>query len=240
MFGELFRLQTKQYPHSKRHLYWGSIFPKTYGSDKGVMLLCAYLDTITEEIERIVSAHSRMYWLHLSRRILPDTSGSDKSPTTISITRRILDAAYQKYGLDKFCDSIGSASQDNISYVLDGLLMQPGYQYEKEMLLHNPGQIVLTKFNPNNYIEYFELQKLAYEIWRCGAALRILGKGANLVVDHNNNELFLDDRSSELDELLTNYDNRREPFLSTKKGVVITDSEDIVSGTILAPMYNTS
>ena len=240
MFGELLGFQTKQYPHTKRHLYWSSVSPKVYGYDEGERLVYAYLNTVTEEIERIVSSHSRMYWLHLSRRVLPDTSGNDKSHITISITRRILDAAYQKYGLDKFCDSINSASRDNISHVLDGLLLLRGYQYEKEMLLQTPGQIVLTKFNPNNYIEYFELEKLAYEVWRCGAALRIIGKGANLVVDHKNNELFLDDRSSELDELLTNYDNRREPFLASKKGVVVTNNEDITSGTILVPMYNTT
>jgi hypothetical protein len=223
MFGELLGFQTKQYPHTKRHLYWGSIPSKVYGHDESEKLVYAYLDTVTKEIEKIVSSRSRMYWLHLSRRVLPDTSGNDKSNITISITRRILDAAYQKYGLDKFCDSIGSASRDNISHVLDGLLLLPGYRYEKEMLFQTLGQIVLTKFNSGNYIEYFELEKLAYEVWRCGAALRILGKGANLVVDHDNNELFLDDRSSELDELLINYDNRREPFLASKKGVVITN-----------------
>ena len=239
MFKSLFVLQTERYPHIIRQLYWSSLPPGTYDYDMGTDYLKRYYDLLVDEIRKIVSAHSRMYWLHLSRRILPDSSGRNKSPATISITRRILDAAYQKYGLKGYCDAIGFAYKDNIDQVLDGLLLKDGFQYERELLLNIPGQMVLTKFSPANYIEYFELEKLAYEIWRCGAALRILSKGANLIVDHKNMEFYLDDRSSELDDLLTNYDNRREPFLASKKGVVVINkSEDIKGGIIPVPMYN--
>lgn len=186
----------------------------------------------------VVSQRSRMYWLHVSRRILPNTSGRDKSPQTIGITRKIIDGAIEKFGLDEFCDGIGITGSIDISEVFEGLLLGEDFEYERTLLKELPSQVVLTKFNQINLLEYYELEKLAYEVWKCGATLRSIGKGGTIYVDHSDDDYFIEIRSDDLAFLIDNYDQRNFSKITSRKGVVLEDQEDVTVGKLLVPVYN--
>ncbi|WP_111710066.1 hypothetical protein [Lutibacter citreus] len=227
-------------PHSKRKSYWRLIPKKEYNHLQSKQLIDTYYSSILKEIEKIVSTKSRMYWLHLSRRILPSTSGKDKSPITVGVTRKIIDGAIEKYAKDEFCEHIGITGEIDISEVFDGLLLRNDLEYERELLKSLPRQIVLTKFNQTNMLEYYTLEKLAYEVWKCGATLRALGKGATIKINHSDKEYFTEIRSPELAFLIDNYDNRTFSFITSRKGVVLEDKDDLNSGKLLVPIYNVS
>ncbi len=71
---------------------------KKYNYLEAKQLIESYYSSILREVKKIVSTKSKMYWLHLSRRILTSTSGKDKSPITIGVTRKIIDGAIEKFG----------------------------------------------------------------------------------------------------------------------------------------------
>lgn len=213
---------------------------KIYDYSKAKDLIETYYKIVLKEVESTVSKHSRMYWIHLSRRILPNTSGENNSPQTIQITRRIIDGAIEKYGMDNLCDSVGISGDISINKIFDGLLLDEKFEYERKLIEQSPRQIVLTKFNSENYLEYYQLEKLAYEVWKCGATLRAIGKGAKLAVNHNLKELFFDIRNEDLSFLIKNYDERPDANQISRKGVVLKDQEDIKIGQLLIPTYNTS
>jgi len=213
---------------------------RTYNYLKAKDLIDTYYKTILKEIESIVSKHSRMYWIHLSRRVLPSTSGDNDSPQTIQITRRIIDGAIEKFGSKDFCESVGITGEIEIDQIFDGLLVRKEFEYEKTLIEELPSQVVLTKFNSSNYLEYYELEKLAYEVWKCGATLRAIGKGAKLTVDNDLKERFFDERSHDLSFLIKNYDSRPDGELISRKGVVLKDQKDIKAGQLFIPTYNTS
>ena len=227
-------------PHPKRKSYWSLIPQKEYSYLQSKQLVETYYSSILKEIEKIVSSKSRMYWLHLSRRILPNTSGKDKSPITIGVTRKIIDGAIEKYAKEEFCEHIGITGEIDISQVFDGLLLSDDLEYERELLKNLPRQVVLTKFNQTNMLEYYTLEKLAYEVWKCGATLRALGKGAIIKINHSDKEYFTEMRTPELAFLIDNYDNRSFSFITTRKGVVIENKDDLNSGKLLVPIYNVS
>jgi len=225
-------------PHKKRRSYWKLVPEKKYSYLNSRSLVLGYYKIINKEIEKIVSSKSRMYWLHLSRRVSPNTSGKDDSPMTISICRKIIDGSIEKYGLRKLCKHINTTNKIDISEVLDGLLMADVYQYERNLIEQGPPQFVLTKFNQSNLLEYYELEMLAYEVWKCGAKLRAFGKGALLEVNHSNEDLFEESRSSELNFLIKNYDSRKESSVTFRKGVVIIENEKIDKDKFIVPEYN--
>ena len=227
-------------PHPKRKSFWGLIPEKEYSYLQSKELIETYYSSISKEIEKIVSSKSRMYWLHLSRRIFPSTSGRDKSPITIGVTRKIIDGAIEKYAKDEFCEHIGITGEIEISEVFDGLLLSDDFKYERELLKSIPRQIVLTKFNQTNMLEYYTLEKLAYEVWKCGATLRALGKGATIKINHSDKEYFTEIRTPELNFLIDNYDDRTFSFITTRKGVVLENKDDLDSGKLLVPIYNVS
>jgi len=70
---------------------------------------------------------------------------------------------------------------------------------------------VLTKFGELELIEFYRAEKLAYEIWKGMATLRTLAKGAPLRVVKAS-PWFGDDRSAELDDLPSIYDDRSRTF----------------------------
>ena len=227
-------------PHSKRKSFWGLIPENECSYLQSKELIETYYSSILKEIEKIVSSKSRMYWLHLSRRIFPNTSGKDKSPITIGVTRKIIDGAIEKYAQDEFCEHIGITGEIDISEVFDGLLLSNDLEYERELLKSLPRQVVLTKFNQTNMLEYYTLEKLAYEVWKCGATLRALGKGATIKINHSDKEYFTESRTPELAFLIDNYDNRKFSFITTRKGVVLENKDDLNSGKLLVPIYNIS
>ncbi len=227
-------------PHNKRKSFWSLIPEKEYNYLEAKQLIESYYSSILKEVKKIVSTKSKMYWLHLSRRVLPSTSGKDKSPITIGVTRKIIDGAIEKFGKSEFCDHIGITGKIDISEVFDGLLMTDYFEYERTLLKKLPNQVVLTKFNQTNMLEYYTLEKLAYEIWKCGATLRALAKGAIIKVNHSNKEYFTELRTPELTYLIENYDNRNFSFITSRKGVVLEDKDDLGSGKLFVPIYNVS
>ena len=229
-----------KHPHQKRKSFWSLVPEKEYKYSKAKELIEAYYRSLLNEINFIVSSKSRMYWLHLSRRILPYSSGKDKSPATIGITRRIIDGAIEKYAKDTFCNHIGLTGNIDISEVFDGLLLSKDFEYERNSLQNSPNQVVFTKFNQANMVEYYALEKLAYEIWKCGATLRSLSKGATILVDHSNEEYFIELRTPEIEFLIDNYDNRNSSFVTSRKGVVLENKEDLISGKLMVPTLNIS
>jgi hypothetical protein len=227
-------------PHSKRKSYWSSVPEGEYNYLQAKKLVLEYYNVVLKEIETIISSKSRIYWLHLSRRILPSTSGRNKSPITIGVTRKIIDAAIEKYGKYEFCECIGITGDIKISEVFDGLLLSDYFEYERDLLEKLPRQVVLTKFNQKHMLEYYVVEKLAYEVWKCGATLRALGKGAILKVIHSDKEYFTELRTPELAFLIGNYDDRKFSFITSRKGVVLDDQDDINSGKLFVPIYNVS
>jgi hypothetical protein len=225
-------------PHSKRKSYWSLVPEREYDYLQSKQLILGYLNVITKEIKSIVSSKSVMYWLHLSRRILPGASGKNTSQLTVGITRKIIDSAIEKYGKEQFCECIGLFEDIDISKVFDGLLLGDSFEYERELLESLPRQLILTKFNQSNMLEYYTLEKLAYEVWKCGATLRALGKGAKIMVSHSEEDYFFELRTPELDFLIENYDARGFSFITTRKGVVLESEGDSYYEKLLIPVYN--
>jgi hypothetical protein len=227
-------------PNSNRKSYWSLVPEGEYHYSQAKQLVLEYYNVILKEVEKIISSKSRIYWIHLSRRVLPSTSGRDKSPITIGVTRKIVDAAIEKYGKDEFCECVGITGDINISEIFDGLLLSDYFKYERELIEKSPRQVVLTKFNQTHMLEYYTLEKLAYEVWKCGATLRALGKGATIKVIHSDKEYFTELRSPELAFLIDNYDDRKFSFITSRKGVVLEDQDDKNSGILFVPSYNIS
>src|SRR5262249_30752786 len=115
--------------------------------------------------------------------------------------------------------------------------MAPQFQALRQMLEKQP-QLVLTKFGLEEYLEFNDVQKLCFEIWRCGATMRMLGKEAPLFVQDHPVDFF-DGRSEDLDRLVKIYDMRENPFGSSATGTVFIEDvhEGDVSGILLA-FYN--
>jgi hypothetical protein len=125
-----------------------------------------YANCVENEMAQIMRKRSVGYWLHLFRRIGPGPIGKDKRYQTILITRSILEAAAQKYGLLGRCPYLAPVTEVGIAAILSGLLMDEAYWPERHGLLKDK-QLALTIFGPDNIREFYELEKLAYELWRC-------------------------------------------------------------------------
>src|SRR5262249_17407866 len=137
------------------------------------------------------------------------------------------------------CDRVAFSNEVSACEVLGGLLLGPEMELFREALSQH-AQLVLTGFGTLEMREMYEAEKLAYEVWKCMATLRTLGKGAPLIVDEND-PYFYDGRSDELDRLITNYDGRRRYPGSSASGTVfpqyaVEAGEE--SGYIFIPSYN--
>jgi hypothetical protein len=221
----------------ERHSFWGVVPPGTYSTEKGQELVDSYLSSLEREFESRISRFSTAYWLHLYRRISPRPIGRDKDPTTIYLTRAVLDAAIQKWGATSFCSRIASSHTVSESAILRGRLVGEIGALVLRNMRRDP-QLVLTDFGTQEYVEAIELEKLAYEVWRSMAMRRVLGKGARLVVgDHP--EIVRDERSDELDELVISYDRRTSPSQVTATGTVFDEApRSNVPGRVFLPRYN--
>jgi hypothetical protein len=139
-----FVAQIIKQPHPKRKSFWNLVPEQEYTYLKAGELLLAYYNSIQKEIEAIISTRSRMYWLHLSRRVLPSTSGKNKSPITIGITRKIIDAAIEKFGQGNMCESVGITGEIDVSEIFDGLLLSDEFEVERGIIEQGPRRVVLT------------------------------------------------------------------------------------------------
>jgi hypothetical protein len=225
-------------PHPIRSRYWQLVPPGRYGLYQARNYLNSYLNAVEAQLSESINKHSIAYFLHLYRRLSPGPVGTDQQPHTIGLTRAALEAAIQKYASHELCNKIAESATVPINKILGGLLMSPEFKPEKELVL-NKNQFVLTDFSSSDLTDFYNLEKLAYEIWKTSAVLRAVGKGAPLIVD-NNDEYFSDGRSEELGFLISNYDDRlgRSGWSSTSSGVVYADWEEDTNGCVLLPIYN--
>lgn len=164
-------------PHDIRSRFWKHVIPRRYRHEKAITLLKTYLAVVEREMASIIGQNSIGYWLHLSRRILPTLATEDSRPMTIGLVRGTLDAVFQKYGKFNPCDRIGMSNETPISEVLEGLLLDPRFEVERKLLEEKEnGEVVLRNFTHRELLEFYEVEKLAYEVWKAGAVLRGVGK----------------------------------------------------------------
>jgi len=228
-------------PHPKRESFFKVVPPGKYSSIRGRELINLYYGSLETEIKNIVSRHSIAYWLHIHRRLLPSLTISEEiKSTTTYLVRATLEAAVQKYAMTSLCDGLGVSTIVPEESILDGLLMHDEFKEIRTAIKKSP-QLVLTKFGPEQLKEFFNLSKLCYEVWRCAAALRILGKGAHLEVTDDPIK-FYDLRTDELNTLVDNYDKRHNRISPNKSATgTVFDTEDSKmkdSDFFIIPYYN--
>ena len=226
-------------PHPIRNRFWQFVPHGQYPSEEGRVFLKSYTRSVEAELASLIGKLSLAYCLHLYRRLAPGPVGIDRQPRTIGLTRAVLEAAIQKYARFQLCNKIAESSTIPLDKVLGGLLMAPEFEFERKIVAQ-ANQLVLTDFSSIDLGAFYDLERLAYEIWRTAAALRTIGKGAPLIVD-DPPECFVDGRSSELSFLVTKYDQRidRSQSPHSAPGVVFSDaSESSAAGCVFIPTYN--
>jgi hypothetical protein len=227
-------------PHRIRNDFWRLVPPGRYGTLRARPILQAYISRVEREMSTTVSAASLAYWLHLYRRLSPGAAGDNCDPITVGHIRAIVEAAVQKYAQRTPCTRIGGSREVPLNRVLGGILMGADFSYERHLLEQDTDQLVLTKFSHHNFAEIYNLEKLAYEIWRAGATLRTIGKGASLIVQDSPCG-FTDDRSEELRILLEQYDSRLRGLRASAIGVVFDRGPDSgAKGRVMLASYNLS
>ncbi len=144
---------------------------------------------------------------------------------TIVYVRSIMGAAIQAYGQIRKCTKIEFSDKVPLEKVLGGILVDPIFEAERRSLVGMP-QIVLTEFSSVDLRRYYELEKIAYEIWRVSAHLRFIAKGgAIIVLEYPSEEEQLG--NDELESLISNYDNR----LKLKDGMLVSSTGTVFYGT---------
>ena len=222
-------------PHPIRERYWGLLAYREYSPLESRPLVLQYLRIVENELAKIISKNSLAYWLHLYRRTTPSAISTDDRPITIGLTRAVFEASFQKYASFDICNRVGISGEIPISKVLNGLLMSSEFTEERNAV-EEFKQLVLTDFGPNELRELYDAEKLAFEIWRCGAMLRIIGKGAKIGVGENLLRVF-DLRTDELDELVNIYDERQRETTISASGVIFSQ-ELPAPGSYFFPTYN--
>lgn len=225
------------HPHNIRTRFWRHALSGTYDQEESIGLLLSYLDTVERYLSTALSKHSIAYWLHVYRRLFPGPISRDNRPQSIGLTRAVFEAAFQKLAPFKPCNGIGASKEIEIGEVLGGLLIKEEFSLEREILENSGNQLVLTNFTSQDLREFYDIEKLAYEIWRTGAMLRIVGKGAQMVVG-NPPEYMWDNRSDELDTLIRIYDERYRGIDTTSIGVYYEPQTMESDGVIFLPTYN--
>jgi hypothetical protein len=217
--------------------YWNLVPTGIYTYAKAKELLETYNNILDHKINQILSKHSVIYWIHIYRRLSPGPIGNDKRPQSIVLTRAAMEACIQKYGQLYKCDGIEYSNKIKISEIFNGLLLAEQFELERKLIEEEKiGQLVLTKFGREELIDIYTAERIAYELWRVGAMLRILAKGASLIVIHDK-PFYIDNRSEDLDFCVRNYDERNHGGDATSTGVwwgKDNSNEDI----IFLPFYN--
>lgn len=229
------RLKPAESVHAIRGRFWQHVPQQLYDQGKSIELLQTYLKVVEREIVSVFGSHSVAYWLHTYRRLSPGPIGQDQRPQTIGLTRAAFGAAFQKYGLIELCEGIGLSEEVGIAKVLNGLLLAKGFEPERE-IVENSRQLVLTDFTSQNLAELYTAESLVYEIWRTGAMLRIVGKGAEIVVSGPPSYVS-DNRTPDLDYLVMHHDERCQPD-SSSLGVWYNNKAEKGEGVVFLPVYN--
>lgn len=227
--------------HKIRFHFWKDKRETQYSSEKSRDLLLLYFSCVENEIKNIIREKSIAYWLHILRRFAPIPISRERDNITVAITREILESAIQKYGIRSKCENIEYSNIITPDKILKGRLLDASYKNFVSSLCKT-SQLVLTNFDKEEFIQFIEANKLAFEIWKCGAGLRTIGKGG-YIVSVPEPEMYGLWMSDELSELIANYDRRIEDTKfdhSAIGNVFKTHINDRVSlrESILLPNYN--
>jgi hypothetical protein len=226
-------------PHSARAEFWSLVPPGQYAPGRGRELVLTYLNSVEARLAAMISNNSITYYLHVYRRLAPFSIGTDKRGMTVALIRATLEAAIQKYALPGLCGRIAISTEVPAEAILRGFLFRDQRLWEVCGPTFQQPQLVLTEFGAPELAEFYLAEKLAFEVWKCSAVLRALGKSAPLRV-FGSGEYFADDRSSELNDLIEIYDNRDRFGDVSATGTVFPSPEDLRSsrGIVLLPVYN--
>jgi hypothetical protein len=223
-----------------RSNFWRIIPEGLYENLNAQDLFFSYSKSLEKRAKEIIEKYSIEYWLHLSRRIGIGSGGENKHHVTIITNRFYILALIQKYGLIKRCGHVDDSKKIDISQVFNGLLMSEEFTIERQIIQNQPSQIVFTDFGPENLIEYYKVEKLAYELWVCAAKLRAIGKGAIIVVDQNYEGFFYEAPDEQLDKLIESYDSRLSSNLASETGTVFANEIIDKDSEIFLPVINTN
>lgn len=219
--------------------FWNIVPPGNYDSSSARPIIEQYRNVLEGRLAEILGRHSIAYWLHAYRRLFPGPIGGNKSEATIHLVRGIFEAAVHKYAMHSACSGIGDTTQIDPSAIFNGLLMEPQFTALRTEL-QKTRQIVLTDFGVTHLKELYETERIAYQLWRCGAALRITGKGAGISVDPRHAGGFFDTRSYELNELVESYDSRGTILNASASGTAFNSKrvKPQGKGIVLLATYN--
>lgn len=225
-------------PHPKRRAFWLVVPPGQYSSSEIRPLLGQYMRGLEIEMQSVIECECLVYWLHVYRRLFPGCIGADKKPTTAMLVRSTMDAALQKYAPIAPLGRVAMSTDVDPSAILGGLLMSGEFRETRDFVLASP-MLVLTDFGTQQLRELYDLEKLAYEVWRTSAMLRITGKGAPVVVD-DSVHCVRDSRSDDLDDSVVLFDRRNErgaAAASSHTATVYSDSP-MPEEAVVLPHFN--
>jgi len=224
-------------PHPIRGRFWQHPIPRNYDQHEAMIMLQRYFISLERELADVIGRNSVAYWLHVYRRLSPGFIVSEQRPETIGLVRVAFEAAIQKYGRFELCNKVGLSKDIQLCEILGGLLLSNEFAKERELIEKSGNQLVLTAFTHHELREFYDVEKLAYEIWHTSALLRIVGKGAPLIVG-DPPEWVWDNRSDELDTLVKIYDSRERPIEVTSFGVCYESFTHEPDEIIFLPVYN--
>lgn len=235
------------YPPSYRKLFWQVVIPGEYHGDGAQRLLDIYLRKLENELGQTLKRRSLFYWLHVYRRLAPESIGDREDSSTVLSTRAILEAAIQKFGAMKEYPELQRACETEPGRILNGIINDESVpeplKADLKKWAHKSREFVLLNFTRHELSEIYHLEGLAYEIWRTVAMRRIVGKGAWMAVDSDSDVIVWDTRSDELDQLVKIFDQRaaRQNMSVSATGTIFGE-EDIqeVCGLVALPRYNVS
>jgi len=225
--------------HKVAGSFWNVVPPGFYDADDARPIIGQYLKVLEERLSATIRQHSLGYWIHAYRRLFPGPIGEDDSKATIHLVRSTFEAAVHKYATLNPCSGLGFSHQIEPDAIFKGLLMEPRFAGLRTELRKSP-QLVLTDFDVSSLRELYELERIAYQVWRCGAALRITGKGAGIAVDPQNTGGFFDTRSDDLNRLVESYDSRARVFGASATGTAFDPgySKSQSKGVVFLAGYN--
>lgn len=239
-------------PRTMRHGYWSS--PERVGRRVGEdawSLLDGYLGILEEAIAAIVARHSHYYWLHLYRRIgvgLHDALDNSRDARTTELVRNTLEKAFVRYGqLDDSRQDVALASEIPFEAVAGGLLLRGIDRATTATVardafieaFRSTNQWVLVHFGPDDYVDIFRLEALAYEYWLTTARMRRVGKGGAIEVPVDGDVRSVGTGEA-FERRIRNYDARieRSPFAATPIGVAFYTKPSLGALFGLVPTYN--
>ncbi|WP_156126171.1 hypothetical protein [Hymenobacter sp. DG25B] len=232
---------SNKYTSDTNHIrtsFWSLVPNGVYSDIRAQDLFWSYAKSLESKSGKIVGQYSMAYWLHLSRRIGINSGGPNKEASTIETNRINIIALIQKYGTKTICNHINTSKEIDIKSIFNGLLLSKEFEYERKIIEQSPSQLVLTDFDHNNLLEYYEVEKISYELWVCGAKLRAIGKGAKVHVSQALPEFFIEERDNNLARLIENYDNRLSSTSASETGTMFQEAKPKSSSLILLPILN--